>query len=98
MRSAEIPLLLIVEHCLLIVLLLSAPDPVWLPGIYDDADQSDAVGMLIDQAIVTGVADVNVTAVPQNPQPLNQPALLPFAIAVLRTLQLRSPPDATHRS
>jgi hypothetical protein len=27
------------------------PDPTWIPGIYDEADHDDAVGMLVDDGL-----------------------------------------------
>ena len=51
------------ERCLVLVLLAccatlplaayaSPPDPIWLPGIYDDADFDDVIGLLTDTAAV----------------------------------------------
>jgi len=30
----------------------SPPDPTWLPGIYDDADYDDVIGLLTDTAAI----------------------------------------------
>jgi hypothetical protein len=30
----------------------SPPDPTWLPGIYDDADYDDVIGLLTDSAAI----------------------------------------------
>ena len=51
------------RRCLVLVLLVccgtlpllaqaSPPDPTWLPGIYDDADYDDVIGLLTDTAAI----------------------------------------------
>jgi hypothetical protein len=51
------------RRCLVLVLLAcsgtlpllahaSPPDPIWLPGIYDNADYDDVIGLLTDTAAV----------------------------------------------
>ena len=51
------------RRCLVLVLLVccgtlpllahaSPPDPIWLPGIYDNADYDDVIGLLTDTAAV----------------------------------------------
>ena len=92
-----------VKSCLSIVLVVSlgalstlayasTPDPVGLPGIYDDADHDDVVGLLIDSA---GLGNSRLTSV--DPLPLllgaascrNAPAPRDGS---LLSFHLRSPP------
>ena len=94
-----------VKSCLSIVLVvslgaistlayLSTPDSVGLPGIYDDADHDDVVGLLIDSA---GLENSRLTSV--DPLPLllwtascrNTPAPRDGS---LLSFHLRSPPIA----
>ncbi len=72
----------------------STPDPVGLPGIYDDADHDDVVGLIIDSA---GLGNSRLTSV--DPLPLllgaasfrNAPAPRDGS---LLSFHLRSPPTA----
>ena len=70
----------------------SPPDPIWLPGIYDNADYDDVIGLLTDTA-----------AVRELPQVTADPACLGFGPvlsgpasvvpdAFLLGFRLRSPP------
>src|SRR5215831_5090310 len=55
MRPATTQLLLVLPAAALVLLLplaLATPvDPLWIPGIYDDADQDDIVGLVVDDGL-----------------------------------------------
>jgi hypothetical protein len=72
----------------------SPPDPVWIPGIYDDADFDDVV-----------VAVVSATGLVETPVMLTRPADIPAgtvhphvtvhgAAALCSTFSIRAPPAA----
>jgi len=91
------------RRCLVLVLLASSgalpflahaspPDPIWTPGIYDDADYDDVIGLLTDTAAVCELPLVTV-----------EPSSLGFGLvlsgsasvvsdAFLLGFRLRSPP------
>ena len=91
-------LLLILQTCLLIVLLPLAyatpPDPIWIPGIYDDADQDDVIGILANDGLAlmsviqTGAQVVTPDAGTPNPLAESVGVISPRS-----TLRLRSPPS-----
>ena len=84
--------LVVVPGALSTLAYASTPDPVGLPGIYDDADHDDVVGLIIDS---TGLGNSRVTSV--DPLPLllgaascrNAPAPRDGS---LLSFHLRSPP------
>jgi hypothetical protein len=71
----------------------SPPDPSWIPGIYDDADFDDVVGLVTTAKALGGPADaaalhlVPPATSPQAPQ--HEWATIRFSIT---TLHARAPP------
>ena len=59
----------------------SPPDPLWIPGIYDDHDYDDVVGMVTDG---TGLGDSRVPQVVES-------ALVGFALGVSTPGRVQSP-------
>ena len=47
-RRCLVPVLLACCGILPLLAHASPPDPIWLPGIYDDADYDDGIGLLTD--------------------------------------------------
>jgi hypothetical protein len=70
----------------------SPPDPIWLPGIYDNADYDDVIGLLTDTAAICELPPV--TADPSRlgfgPILCGSTSVVPDAF--LLGLRLRSPP------
>ena len=70
----------------------SPPDPIWLPGIYDNADYDDVIGLLTDTAAVCELPPV--TADPSclgfGPVLSGSASVVPDAF--LLGFRLRSPP------
>jgi|SRR5262245_28333792 len=56
MRPATTRLLLVLLAAALVILVplgsASPVDPLWIPGIYDDADYDDVVGLVVDDGLV----------------------------------------------
>ncbi len=70
----------------------SPPDPTWLPGIYDNADYDDVIGLLTDTAAVC-----ELPAATADPSCLGFGSVLSGSAsvvpdAVLLGFRLRSPP------
>jgi hypothetical protein len=77
-----------VAECVSAILVLSVvltyaspPDPLWIPGIYDDHDYDDVVGMVTDG---TGLSDS------QTPQPAES-VLAGFVLGVSTAERVQSP-------
>ena len=71
----------------------SPPDPSWIPGIYDDADFDDVVGLVMQAAAVVGPA--NLTGLQLMPPLAAIAALLPEqspSSLSISTLHARAPP------
>jgi len=89
---------LVVEGLLLIasVALVHAtpPDPLWIFGIYDGADQDDVVGMLVDDglALPHGIR-AGFKPIPTHAGLLNGLAGPVVIVSPRSTLRLRSPPS-----
>jgi hypothetical protein len=70
------------------------PDPTWIPGVYDDADFDDVVGLVTSaEALATtaSIADLPlVTPRTSPPAPLRESTILRFPTA---TLHARAPPS-----
>ena len=71
----------------------SPADPTWIPGVYDDADFDDVVGLVTSaEALATAAstADLPLVTPRTSPQdPLRESAILRFPTA---TLHARAPP------
>jgi hypothetical protein len=90
--------LLVVEALLLVLLVPLAhatpPDPLWIPGIYDDADHDDVVGLLTDTGQV-GPAVGPGAGLPATStrRSLNHRSAPLVNVSLCSTLRLRSPPS-----
>ena len=71
----------------------SPTDPTWIPGVYDDGDFDDVVGLVTSaEALATaaGIADLPLVTPPTSPPaPLREAAILRFPTAPLHA---RAPP------
>jgi hypothetical protein len=71
----------------------SPADPTWIPGVYDDADFDDVVGLVTSaEALATAASTADlplVTPRTSPPAPLREAAVLRFPTA---TLHARAPP------
>ena len=69
-------------------------DPLWIPGIYDEADQDDVIGLLTDDGLaLANVSSTGGDPFATKPRSLNSPAH-PFILASTQyTPHLRSPPS-----
>jgi hypothetical protein len=71
----------------------SPADPTWIPGVYDDADFDDVVGLVTSaEALATAASSADlplVTLRTSPPAPLRETAILRFPTA---TLHARAPP------
>ena len=71
----------------------SPADPTWIPGVYDDADFDDVVGLVTSaEALATAASTADlplVTPRASPPAPLRESAILRFPTA---TLHARAPP------
>jgi len=92
-------LLLVLPAAALVILVplasATSVDPLWIPGIYDDADQDDALGILVDN----GLAGPSPGRVADRLVPTTEridTARGPLARDDLRvdTLRPRSPPNS----
>ena len=98
MRRALRCLLLALSVAALVILVplasATAIDPLWIPGIYDAADQDDVVGILVDDGLVGPpqgrVIDGSVPTAERIGIPLGT---LATDNRCVDTLRLRSPPD-----
>jgi hypothetical protein len=69
----------------------SPPDPTWIPGLYDDADYDDVVGLVTDgTGASSSQAPARVERGPVAFEPLWEPG--PSPDSVLRTEMTRGPP------
>ncbi len=60
-RRVLVPLILLVVAALPALAYASPPDPSWIPGLYDDADYDDVVGLVTsstDSVALTSPADL----------------------------------------
>ena len=99
MRSPWARLSLIVQTCLLIVLLPLAyatpPDPTWIPGIYDETDQDDVVGLLTDEGLaLVEIHRTDIEPLSAKDQVLNGFDICPANPFGSYTLHPRAPPAA----
>jgi len=96
MQPATRRLLLVLLAAALVILvpLASATpvDPLWIPGIYDDADQDDVVGMLVDAQVLPNPGCAEAKPVPAGPRSLHSLAEPTIRAGADFTLRLRSPP------
>jgi hypothetical protein len=71
----------------------SPADPTWIPGVYDDADFDDVVGLVTSaEALATTASTADLPLVMPRalpPAPLRELAILRFPTA---TLHARAPP------
>ena len=70
----------------------SPPDPTWLPGIYDDADYDDVIGLLADTAAIRELPLVAVDPACLGLWPVLGSSASVVPDAFLLGFRLRSPP------
>jgi hypothetical protein len=91
------------RRCLVLVLLAcsgtlpflahaSPPDPIWTPGIYDDADYDDVIGLLTDTAAVCELPLVTAEPSSLGFGPVLSGSASVVSDAFLLGFRLRSPP------
>jgi hypothetical protein len=88
-----LPILLAAALVTLTPLAFATPgDPLWMPGIYDDADQDDVVGIAVDDALAVELprAVDGFVSTTQRIDTLRRP--LTSDNLRFDTLRLRSPP------
>lgn len=98
MRPATRRLLLVLPTAALVILVplaLARPvDPLWIPGVYDDADQDDVVGMLLDaRAALANSGRTDATPGRADARALNLAADSRILASAALTFRLRSPPS-----
>ena len=91
-RRCLVPVLLACCGILPLLAHASPSDPIWLPGIYDDADYDDVIGLLTDTAAVR-----ELPLVAADPACLDFWPVLGGSVSVVRDafllgFRLRSPP------
>ena len=70
----------------------SRPDPIWLPGIYDDADYDNVIGLLTDTAAVRELPLVVADLAWLGFRPVLDGSASGVPDAFLLGFRLRSPP------
>ena len=70
----------------------SPPDPIWTPGIYDDADYDDVIGLLTDTAAVRELPLIAADPVGLGFSPVLGRSASVVSDAFLLGFRLRSPP------
>jgi hypothetical protein len=86
--------LVLLACCCILPLLAHAspPDPIWLPGIYDDADYDDVIGLLTDAAAVRELPLVAAGPACLDFWPVSGGSASVVPDAFLLGFRLRSPP------
>ena len=70
------------------------PDPLWIPGIYDQADLDDVVDLLVgEERALPSVTSIEMKPLLTNLQPPNLLAESLVVVLSRSTLRLRSPPS-----
>ena len=70
----------------------SPPDPTWVPGIYDNADYDDVIGLLTDTAAIRELPLIATGPAPLDFWPVLGGVASVVPDAFLLGFRLRSPP------
>jgi hypothetical protein len=71
------------------------PDPLWIPGIYDEADGDDVMRLLVDDGLaVRSASRANLESLPPNSRSRDPFRVTLVTAAAFGALRVRSPPIA----